>query len=147
MSSTAFEPTMSATAVLALGALLLLAAALARAMRQRARRRLDPRAALAQAELLRQRGQLAESRDLLGRAVQDHPDDSALHYRLACCLSLARDYRGALAHLKRACDIDANWAVSAVHDQDLRGLWNSGTPGTRPSQWLAARDHPARRAA
>lgn len=137
---------MSATAVLALGAGLLLAAGLACAARQRARR-LDPRAALAQAETLRQRGQIADARALLTRAAREHPQDSAIHYRLACCLTLSRDFRMALAHLKCACDLDANWAVSAMHDPELRALWQSGAPGTRPSQWLAARGVAARPAA
>jgi predicted Zn-dependent protease len=147
MPSTAVDPTTTATAVLTLGALLLLAAWLARSARRRTHARLDARATLVQAEALRQQGRVTDARTLLSRAALAHPEDSAIHYRLACCCSLTGDFRAALAGLKRACDLDANWAVSAMHDPDLRALWQSGTPGTRASQWLAARDLAARRAA
>jgi len=147
MTLSAAGTTMSATILLALGALLLLAAWAARRARHRARRRLGMRAILVQAEKLRQENRLKEARTLLARAALDQRDDSAIHYRLACCHSLLRDYRHAVASLKRACDLDANWSVSALHDPDLRGLWNSGVPTSRPSQWLAQRSGESDKAA
>lgn len=148
MQPTAVDPSVSAVALLILGVLLLAAAWLARTARQRIHdRRFDPRATLAKAEALRRQGQLDEARACLNQAALKHPGDSAIHYRLACSLSLHGDFRRALSELKRACDLDANWAVSAMHDPDLRGLWGSGLAGTRTVQALIARPESSRRAA
>lgn len=147
MNLSAAGPTVSATVLLALGALLLLAAWAARRARHRTRHRVDGRTILVQAEKLRQENRLKEARSLLVRAALDHRDDSAIHYRLACCHSLLGDFRNAIASLKRACDLDANWSVSAMHDPDLRGLWNSGVPGHRPSQWPTMRKGESNKAA
>lgn len=147
MNLSAAGPAVSATVLLSLGALILLAAWAARAARLRALRRLDSRHALVRAEKLRQENRLEEARSLLARAALDHRNDSAIHYRLACCHSLRGDFRNAVVSLKRACDLDANWSVSAMHDPDLRALWNSGVPATRPAQWIAARNGESSRAA
>jgi len=132
---TSADTTITAAILVALGVTLLGAALSTHSARRRARLRLEPRAALQRAEALRQEGKLRDARALLLRASTRFPDDSALLYRLACCHSLLGEHREALASLKHACDIDPNWAVSAMHDPDVRDVIRTASAGRTP-RWL-----------
>lgn len=123
MNPTAADSTLTATILLGLGASLLVLAWALRRARRDAWRKLDSRAMLARAEALVHGGHTRDACALLNRAVTAHPHDSALLYRLARCQCALGQGRLALGTLKRACDLDPNWAVSAMHDPDLRAIW------------------------
>ena len=77
---------------------------------------------VAHAEALRQNNQIKEARNLLLQAQRRQPHSSIIQYRLACYSSLLKEFAQARAHLKRACQLDRQWAAPAMYDPDLYSL-------------------------
>lgn len=71
-------------------------------------------------------GRHAEGAALLAKALARYGEDPALLYDLACFESLAGDAPGALAHLRRAVELDPGLRESALADPDFAALRGDG---------------------
>jgi tetratricopeptide (TPR) repeat protein len=65
--------------------------------------------------------------DVMGRALERHPDNPNILYNLACCEALAGRRDEALAHLVRAAELEPRVPGWARDDADLDSL--RGAPG------------------
>jgi quercetin dioxygenase-like cupin family protein len=57
-------------------------------------------------------------------ALRERPDHPALLYNLACMECRGGRYAGALAHLRRAVELEPKWAAYAVKDSDFAAIRN-----------------------
>jgi uncharacterized Ntn-hydrolase superfamily protein len=74
----------------------------------------------------RRAGRLAEGADLIAEGLARYPDDPTLLYYLACYESLAGRLDDALAHVRRALELDASLRPLAEGDPDLDALRERG---------------------
>ena len=74
-----------------------------------------------------QRGRPLEGIAILSEALKHWPDDPMLLYNVACFESLAGRHAEAIAHLRRAAELDAKLAGHAADDADLDAI--RGDPG------------------
>jgi uncharacterized Ntn-hydrolase superfamily protein len=74
----------------------------------------------------RQAGRLAEGAELIATGLERYPDDPTLLYDLACLEALQGRLDEALAHVRRALELDASLRPLAEGDPDLDALRESG---------------------
>ena len=67
-------------------------------------------------------GRPDEAVTILTEAVSQRPDEAVLLYNLACYESLSNSPEAALAHLRRAVELDAKYAGYAADDADLDAI-------------------------
>lgn len=74
----------------------------------------------------RRAGRLAEGADVIAAGLERYSDDPTLLYDLACYEALAGRPDDALAHVRRACELDASLRPLAETDPDLESLRERG---------------------
>jgi tetratricopeptide (TPR) repeat protein len=82
----------------------------------------DPRVALALGWCYKRTNRLAQAIDSLERALRDHPDESLLHYNLACYWSLAGNSSKALDALSAALDLNPELRALIAEEPDFHQL-------------------------
>lgn len=65
-----------------------------------------------------------EAAQIFEQILKETPDDASAHYNYACMLALAGESKQALAHLKRALELDASFVSLAERDTDFESLRN-----------------------
>jgi len=65
------------------------------------------------------------AKKVLLNAEPKFPKDAAIKYNLACYFCQTGDIQNAKKYLKRAFEIDLNWRLAALEDEDLKPLWES----------------------
>ena len=68
---------------------------------------------------------IAAAKEILLNAEPKFPKEAIIKYNLACYLCQMGDIQGAKNYVKRAFEIDSNWRMAALDDEDLRPLWDS----------------------
>lgn len=63
--------------------------------------------------------------EILLNAEAKFPKEPAIKYNLACYSCQTGDIKAAKNYLKKAFEIDLNWRVAALEDEDLKPLWES----------------------
>lgn len=62
---------------------------------------------------------------ILLNAQPRFPKEGIIYYNLACYDCQLGEIENAKNHLKKAFEIDPNWRLQALEDQDLKPLWDS----------------------
>ena len=68
---------------------------------------------------------IGDSDEILLRALAIHPTDAAIIYGLACNSSLSGRNTEAIKRLHEAFQLDDNYRIKALDDEDLKPLWES----------------------
>ena len=63
--------------------------------------------------------------EILIDAEAKFPREAAIPYNLACYYCQLGEIEKAKRYLKKAFEIDLNWRMAALEDEDLRPLWDS----------------------
>ena len=63
--------------------------------------------------------------EILLNAEAKFPNEAAIKYNLACYFCKTGDIQSAKNYLKKAFEIDLNWRIAALEDEDLKVLWDS----------------------
>ena len=63
--------------------------------------------------------------EILLSAEAKFPREAAIPYNLACYYSQRGEIENARRYLRQAFEIDLNWRMAALDDEDLRPLWDS----------------------
>ena len=73
----------------------------------------------------RRAGSIQEAKEVLLNAESRFPKEPAIKYNLACYFCQTGDIQNAKNYLKKAFEIDLNWRMAALEDEDLKLLWES----------------------
>jgi tetratricopeptide (TPR) repeat protein len=65
------------------------------------------------------------AKEILLNAESRFPKEAIIKYNLACYFCQTEDLEIAKNYLKRTFEIDSNWRLQALDDEDLRPLWDS----------------------
>src|SRR6476646_9204410 len=65
------------------------------------------------------------AKEILLNAESKFPKEGAIKYNLACYFCQIGDIQRAKNYLKKAFEIDLNWRIPALEDEDLKPLWES----------------------
>ena len=65
------------------------------------------------------------AKEVLLNAEAKFPKEAAIKYNLACYFCQAGDIQKAKNYLKKVFEIDLNWRMAALEDEDLKLLWES----------------------
>jgi len=65
------------------------------------------------------------AKEILLNAEPRFPKEAVIKYNLACYFCQTGDIQNAKNYLKKALEIDLNWRVAALEDEDLKLLWES----------------------
>ena len=65
------------------------------------------------------------AKEVLLNAEPKFPKEPAIKYNLACYFCQTGDIQNAKNYLKEAFEIDSNWRMAALEDEDLKLLWES----------------------
>ena len=65
----------------------------------------------------------ATAEQTLLKALEGFPDDSLIHYNLACYACRQGRLKEAKELLAKAIILDPQWRESALEDEDLEGIW------------------------
>ncbi|WP_165221354.1 TPR end-of-group domain-containing protein [Aquisphaera insulae] len=82
----------------------------------------DTRVALALGWCFKRSNRLAQAIDALERVRRHHPDNSLLHYNLACYWSLAGNADRALEELRAALSLEPDLRIQVAGEEDFRRL-------------------------
>ena len=63
------------------------------------------------------------AKEVLLNAESKFPKEAALKYNLACYFCQMGEIQNARNYLKKAFEIDLNWRIAALEDEDLKLLW------------------------
>ncbi len=63
--------------------------------------------------------------EILLNAEAKFPREAAIPYNLACYYCQLGEMENAKGYLKKAFEIDLDWRMAALEDEDLRPLWDS----------------------
>ena len=63
--------------------------------------------------------------EILLNAEPKFPKQAVIKYNLACYFCQLGDLESVKKYLKRAFEIDPNWRLQALEDEDLEALWES----------------------
>jgi tetratricopeptide (TPR) repeat protein len=74
---------------------------------------------------IRRADSIQAARDVLLNAERKFPKEAAIKYNLACYFCQTGDIQNAKNYLKEAFEIDLNWRMAALEDEDLKLLWES----------------------
>ena len=73
----------------------------------------------------RRANSIEAAKEVLLSAEPKFPEEPAIKYNLACYFCQTGDIERAKNHLKKAFEIDLNWRMAALEDEDLKLLWDS----------------------
>jgi tetratricopeptide (TPR) repeat protein len=73
----------------------------------------------------RRANSIEAAKEVLLNAEPKFPKEAGIKYNLACYLCQTGDIQGAKNYLKKAFEIDSNWRIAALEDEDLKLLWDS----------------------
>jgi hypothetical protein len=65
------------------------------------------------------------AKEILLNAEPKFPKGATIKYNLACYFCQTGDIETAKNYLKKAFEIDLNWRMAALEDEDLKPLWAS----------------------
>src|SRR5262249_4224344 len=65
------------------------------------------------------------AKEILLRAEPKFPNEAAIKYNLACYFCQTGNIDRAKNYLRKAFEIDLNWRMEALEDEDLKPLWES----------------------
>jgi tetratricopeptide (TPR) repeat protein len=65
------------------------------------------------------------AKEVLLNAESKFPKEAAIKYNLACYFCQTGEIQNAKNYLKKAFEIDLNWRMAALEDEDLKLLWES----------------------
>jgi tetratricopeptide (TPR) repeat protein len=65
------------------------------------------------------------AKEILLSAESKFPKEGSIKYNLACYYCQLGDVQNAKRYLKKAFEIDSNWRMAALEDEDLKLLWES----------------------
>ena len=65
------------------------------------------------------------AKEILLNAEPKFPQEGIIKYNLACYFCQIGDLQNAKIYLKKAFEIDLNWLMAALDDEDLKPLWDS----------------------
>ena len=80
---------------------------------------------ISRAYATRRADSIEAAKELLLNAEPKFPKEAAIKYNLACYFCQTGDVRTAKSYLKKALEIDLNWRLAALEDEDLKPLWES----------------------
>src|SRR6266849_8847122 len=69
---------------------------------------------------VRRANSIEAAKEILLEAEQKFPKEAVIKYNLACYFCQLRDLETAKIYLKRAFEIDTNWQLEALEDEDLK---------------------------
>jgi len=64
------------------------------------------------------------AKEILLNAERKFPKEAVIKYNLACYCCQLREIENAKNYLKQTFEIDSNWRLAALDDEDLKALWN-----------------------
>ena len=73
----------------------------------------------------RRANSIEAAKEVLLNAEPKFPKEPAIKYNLACYFCQTGDIQNAKNYLKKAFEIDLNWRMAALEDEDLKPLWES----------------------
>ena len=73
----------------------------------------------------RRANSIEAAKEVLLSAEPKFPKEAAIKYNLACYFCQIGDIKAARNYLKKAFEIDSNWRIAALEDEDLKPLWES----------------------
>src|SRR5260370_14273792 len=73
----------------------------------------------------RRANSIQAAKELLLSAEPKFPNEPAIKYNLACYFCQTGDIQNAKRYLTKAFEIDLNWRMAALADEDLKPLWES----------------------
>jgi len=65
------------------------------------------------------------AKEVLLNAESKFPKEAAIKYNLACYFCQTGEIQNAKNYLRKAFEIDLNWRMAALEDEDLKLLWES----------------------
>jgi tetratricopeptide (TPR) repeat protein len=65
------------------------------------------------------------AKEVLLNAEPQFPKEPVIKYNLACYFCQTGDIQNAKNYLKKTFEIDLNWRITALEDEDLKPLWDS----------------------
>ena len=65
------------------------------------------------------------AKEILLNAESKFPNEAIIKYNLACYFCQTGDIEAAKNYLEQTFDLDLNWRVAALEDEDLKPLWDS----------------------
>lgn len=68
---------------------------------------------------------IQRAKEVLLNAEPKFPKEAVIKYNLACYFCQTGDIQKAKSYLMKAFEIDLNWRMAALEDQDLKPLWQS----------------------
>jgi predicted Zn-dependent protease len=81
--------------------------------------------AISLADATRRANSIRAAKEILLTAEPKFPKEAVIKYNLACYFCQTGDIQNAKNYLKEAFEIDLNWRVAALEDEDLKLLWES----------------------
>jgi tetratricopeptide (TPR) repeat protein len=73
----------------------------------------------------RRANSIQAAKKVLLNAEPNFPKEAVIKYNLACYFCQTGDIQNAKKYLEKAFEIDLNWRMAALEDQDLKLLWDS----------------------
>ncbi len=73
----------------------------------------------------RRANSIEAAREILSNAEPRFPREAIIKYNLACYYCQLGEIEHAKNYLKKAFEIDLNWRIAALEDDDLKPLWES----------------------
>jgi tetratricopeptide (TPR) repeat protein len=73
----------------------------------------------------RRTNSIQAAKEVLLNAEPKFPTEPAIKYNLACYFCQTGEIQNAKNYLKKAFEIDSNWRMAALEDEDLKPLWAS----------------------
>ena len=81
--------------------------------------------AISLAYATRRANSIQAAKQVLLTAERRFPKEPALKYNLACYFCQTGEIQNAKNYLRKAFEIDLNWRMAALEDEDLKLLWES----------------------
>jgi len=73
----------------------------------------------------RRANSIQSAKEVLLNAEPKFPKEPEIKYNLACYFCQTGEIQNAKNYLKKALEIDSNWRMAALEDEDLKPLWES----------------------
>ncbi len=74
---------------------------------------------------VRRANSIEAAKEILLEAEQKFPKEAIIKYNLACYFCQLGNLESAREYLKRTFEINPNWRLQALEDEDLKPLWDS----------------------
>lgn len=85
----------------------------------------DPQWFVSAAYATRRATSIEAAKEILLNAERKFPTEALIKYNLGCYYCQLGEIESAKNYLKKAFEIDLNWRVQALDDEDLKPLWES----------------------